>query len=145
MRGAGGAKPPAPNNNNNIIHNTQQIFTIPSGEEPDSPATSPTEPLKEKPMVRTLYTVRDTLAETILGGIQIFITDAQAIRFFGDIAGDKQTAIARHPHDHELIKLGELDESTGTLTAFVAPHVVITGAQWLAAQAPNSPQLALEA
>jgi len=95
-------------------------------------------------MIRTVYAIRDVLAESLLGGLHLFITDAQAIRFFGDIAGDNQTAIARHPSDHELIKLGELDESTGTIVAFVSPHVVITGSQWLAAQQPNEP-LKLEA
>jgi len=89
-------------------------------------------------MVRTIYCIRDTLAETILGGLHIFITDAQAIRFFGDLASDGQTSIARHPSDHELMKLGELDERTGSVTQIVIPFVVITGAQWLASQAPNS-------
>lgn len=89
-------------------------------------------------MIRTLYAIRDVLAETIIGGIHLFITDAQAIRFFGDIASDSQTSIAKHPGDHELIKVGELHENTGQLIAFVAPHTVITGSQWLAAQAPPS-------
>lgn len=98
-------------------------------------------------MIRTLYAIQDTLAESLLGGLHLFITDAQAIRFFGDLCSDKQTSIARHPNDHQLVKLGELDERTGIITAFVAPFTVITGAQWVAAQQPDNgqPQLALEA
>jgi len=88
-------------------------------------------------VIRTIYAIRDTLAETLLGGLHLFITDAQAIRFFGDLASDNQTAIARHPNDHELVKLGELDERTGVVQAFVSPFVVITGAQWRAAQTPT--------
>jgi hypothetical protein len=81
-----------------------------------------------------IFAIYDNLAETIIGGLHVFKHDAAAVRFFGDLLADPQTLLARHPADHELFCLGEVYES-GVINAEV--RVVITGAAWLAAQAPS--------
>ena len=55
--------------------------------------------------------------------------------FFGDVAGDPQTMVARHINDHELICCGVLNEETGVIVDDTA-KLVITGAAWKAAQTP---------
>lgn len=86
-------------------------------------------------MTSNIYAIRDTKAETILGGLHIFKHQAVAIRFFGDLAADPQTNVCRHIADHELVVLGSFDEDSTLIVGFVAPHVIITGTAWKAAQA----------
>lgn len=57
-----------------------------------------------------IYAIRDTVADTIVGGLHVFKHDAVAVRFFMDIASDHQTMVARHLGDHEMVKVGELNE-----------------------------------
>lgn len=80
-----------------------------------------------------IYAIRDTVAESIIGGLQLHKHDAAAVRTFGDIAADPQTQLHRHVADFELVCLGRLnglDEIEADYT------VIITGAQWAAAQKP---------
>lgn len=74
-----------------------------------------------------IYAVRDKLAERLVGGLQLQPHDAPAVRFFTDLAADDQTMIAKHLGDHELVRLGYVDISTGELVA--ALDVVVTGVQ----------------
>lgn len=61
-----------------------------------------------------LYAVYDTVAETVLGGIQMAPTDGVAVRAFSDaIVSDEQ--LKQHPGDYCLLFLGDLDLHTGTL------------------------------
>jgi len=92
--------------------------------------------------MKLLYVIRDVVAETI-GPIMTFAADAAAIRSFGDVASDPQTNVYRHTADFELVCLGSVTDY-GEIDAD-APRVVITGAQWKAAQQPAEPQLSLEA
>ncbi|WNK14108.1 MAG: nonstructural protein [Microvirus sp.] len=86
-------------------------------------------------MTTGIYAIKDTLADTIIGGLHLFKHDAAAIRFFGDVASEKNTIVNKHVSDHELVHLGSLDETSGSL---VADHrVIMTGAAWLAASTPN--------
>jgi len=83
--------------------------------------------------MKMLYTIRDTVAETI-GPIMVFPADAAAVRSFGDVAADPQTNVNRHVGDFELVCLGSISDY-GEIDAD-QPRVVITGAQWSAAQVP---------
>ena len=83
-------------------------------------------------MKKSIYAIVDTKAETIIGGLHLFAHEAAAVRFFGDIASDAQTMVARHIGDHQLLELGEIDETTGDIRP--DSRVVITGAAWKAAQ-----------
>lgn len=63
-------------------------------------------------MRRGLYAIRDIKAEDITSqtALMIFRHVNIAIRMFTDALQDKQTQIAQHPLDYELIQLGELTE-----------------------------------
>lgn len=89
-------------------------------------------------MRQGVYAVRDVLAMAYIGGLQLFAHDAVAVRMFGDIAADKASVIGAHVEDHELHKVGEFDTVLGMVIIPEEPQVVITGAAWLAAQAPRS-------
>jgi len=42
----------------------------------------------------------------------------QAMRAFGDLAKDPQSAIAKHPEDYSLYHLGEYDDHTGKVLTY---------------------------
>lgn len=86
-----------------------------------------------------IYAVRDTVADDIIGGLHLFRHDAAAVRMFTDAINDKGTRLNAHPEDHELIKIGFIDESGQYFGAaddevgFNGPDLVITGKQYLQA------------
>lgn len=79
-----------------------------------------------------VYAIRDLVANALVGGLHLFAHDAPAVRFFGDIASDPQTMIARHPADYDLICIGQYNEDTYSLTP-ERVEIVITGAAYHAA------------
>lgn len=84
----------------------------------------------------TMYAIRDILAEVLVGGVHLFKHDAAAVRFFGDVASQKETIVAKHLNDHELIAIGDIDEATGLVTPFAdLPRTVITGSAWYLSRA----------
>lgn len=89
-------------------------------------------------MIKHIYAIQDTRAETIVGGIHLFNHHAPAVRFFADIASDEQTMVARHIGDHQLLYLGTVEEESGQLHGNSEPIVIITGAAWKAAQAEDT-------
>nr|QJB20331.1 MAG: nonstructural protein [Microvirus sp.] len=84
--------------------------------------------------MKALYAIFDIAASAIIGGVHVFHGDAPAIRFFGDLVGDPQTMMGRHPKDHQLMCLGHLNEETGVIQTEDGPSVVITGEAMKAAQ-----------
>lgn len=80
-----------------------------------------------------VYALRDIVADALLPNLMLFAHDAPAIRTFGDILQNKRSDIGQHPADFDLVSLGTFDEQSG-IGGFVAPHLVLTGKQWLAAQ-----------
>lgn len=82
-----------------------------------------------------MYIIYDTLAKATIGQVQLFRHDAAAIRFFNDVAQQKQTIVGQHPTDFELIALGIIDEEQNILAL---REVVLTGRQWLAMQEKNT-------
>lgn len=92
-----------------------------------------------------IYAIFDVVAQMIIGGLQLHRHHAAAIRMFGDVASAKDTAIAQHPKDFNLIFLGQLNDDN-TIMAIVPPEVVISGSAWLAAQSqPGQLELVQEA
>lgn len=90
--------------------------------------------------LKGIYVVRDTLAEEV-GPPMTFAADAPAARLFDDLCRDPNTNVSRHVKDHELLFVGFIDARTGQLHPPTpteppswAPHVVVTGAQWLLQQ-----------
>lgn len=86
---------------------------------------------------KRIYSIRDIVSDDFIGGLVTFAHDAAAVRWFGDIASASDTVVAKHTPDFELWCIGELCDAPGSLEG-CDPLVVITGAAWLAAQAPLS-------
>lgn len=86
--------------------------------------------------MKTVYAVLDTLAHDVVGPLQFHQHDAAAVRFFTDVAGMQGSMVARHPQDHELVRLGTLvyNPETRQLDFTSDYAVVITGTTWAAAQ-----------
>lgn len=84
-------------------------------------------------MNRSIYAIRDTVAQDIIGGLLVFPHDAPAIRFFSDACAEKGSILNQHPQDFELLDLGQL-ETSGEISNLHCPRLVITGAQWKAQQ-----------
>lgn len=82
----------------------------------------------------SLYAVRDNVAGMLIGGIIVVRHEAAAIRTFGDIASQPDSIVRLHPADFDLLRLGHLDDAMQLVPDF---GVVITGAQWHAAQQPT--------
>lgn len=108
--------------------------------------------------MKRVYAILDTASEMLFGGLHLFPSDTPAIRFFGDIASDQQTMIARHPKDFALVHVGDVydngqwcneqvegvtDERGQPVYRQTTLRLVMTGEQWLAAQNPGE-QLALK-
>lgn len=86
-----------------------------------------------------LYQIYDRKSEQVIGMILREHRDAAAIRVFGDVLSNKDTAPGQHPEDFDLIYLG-YQSPEGTIDAEEEVRTVITGTQWLAAQ--QKPQTA---
>lgn len=92
--------------------------------------------------VTKVYAVYDKVARELAGNIFTTHHDAAAIRAFTEALGRRDSQIAKHPDDFELVYLGHLIcEDTGPTVvgyyneAGVAGHrVVTTGEAWLASQ-----------
>lgn len=83
--------------------------------------------------MRSIYTVYDLKAESIVGGLIMERLDAPAIRAFHDALDPKsQSILAQHPADFALLCIGTIDDA-GTIIAPDAPETIATGAQWAAA------------
>lgn len=86
-------------------------------------------------MTKGIYVIRDERAETSLGGPLVFPHHAVAVRFFGDLAKDPQSAINKHLNDHTLLYIGTYDEETCVIIPTESVQVILTGEAWAATQA----------
>lgn len=85
--------------------------------------------------MKKLYAILDVVANA-MGPIMVQRHDSAAIRTFGDIASHEKSDIRKHVTDYKLVCLGHLDDDTHTVSGFASgPVDVLTGEQWLAAQA----------
>lgn len=82
-----------------------------------------------------IYAIYDTVASQITGGLYFYKHEAAAVRFFSDVATMDKSQVSQHTADYELVRLGYITEDNKTIVADYA--VVLTGAKWLAAQAPT--------
>lgn len=88
-----------------------------------------------------VYAILDTIADQLIGGLVHYKHDAAAVRFFSDVAAMKESLIAKHPQDFDLIRLGYI-----THHHEMEPNnaVILKGSMWAAAQNDHGP-LQLEA
>lgn len=89
-------------------------------------------------MLQNLYAIRDRLAESIVGPVNVMVHDAQAVRMFRDVMSAGNNMISSHPQDHDLLRIGILDMTTGDITP--ENVVVITGASLAASLANTNPE-----
>jgi len=82
-------------------------------------------------MKRSIYAIYDNVAQDIVGMLHIMAHDAVAVRLFTDIAAAPDTMINKHPEDHDLVSLGELDNNCNVIPNY---RVIMTGLSWAASQ-----------
>lgn len=83
--------------------------------------------------MRLMYSVYDTKAEGLVGGIIMERLDAPAIRAFHDALDAKSNSIlSQHPEDFTLLCLGSIEDNGKIFLNHDGPTVVATGAQWAA-------------
>lgn len=94
--------------------------------------------------MKNIYAIRDRIANDLAGyyPLSVFRTDAQAVRYFADSLAQEKGALAMHPSDYELIRLGRIEEN-GDMFAD-GTTVIITGDALIAATTEHQPQLVKE-
>lgn len=78
-----------------------------------------------------IYAIYDLTARAIVGQLAMFRHDAAAMRFFSDVASQRETIVGMHPQEFELIALGMIDENQNVIPN---REKILTGEQWLAMQ-----------
>jgi len=64
---------------------------------------------------------------------QFFVrSTAEGMRFFSDELRRPDSALAAHPEDYSLFRLGELDQTSGRFEAEMAPIQVVTALELVA-------------
>lgn len=76
-------------------------------------------------MLRQLYMVYDITAETVIGGIILEGSDGPAVRAFRDALATKESVLAQHPEDYNLLHLGSIVSDGKIITDGV--RIVATG------------------
>ncbi|WNK13937.1 MAG: nonstructural protein [Microvirus sp.] len=89
--------------------------------------------------MKNLYMVYDTVAQCVVGGIIQEPNDAPAIRAFHDALGDKNSFLASHPADYNMMRIGYIN-SQGIITTEenTLPSTVAHGAAWAATSLPTA-------
>lgn len=88
-----------------------------------------------------IFAILDTVANALIGGLLLHKHEAAAVRFYSDVATMKDSQIARHPQDFNLLQLGYLDDEHQLVPDY---RVVLTGENWLAANASTEHLPSLE-
>jgi len=81
------------------------VTEVPSRVEADPIQTTKYAP--DYPGQRRLYAIIDSVTDTIVGGVQIHINDASALRTLYDVV-HADTAVRKHPLDFDLWMIGML-------------------------------------
>lgn len=83
-------------------------------------------------MATGLYGIYDTVAKFILSDVlTIFKHEAPAVRMFTDLLSGNKGAIAQHPADHQLVRLGWINDDLEIQAEYA---VILDGKAWLAMQ-----------
>lgn len=81
-------------------------------------------------MKKSIYTVLDEKAQTIYP-LYLGVSDSEAERTIAAAVGS-DSLIARYPHDFALLRLGDVDTSTGAITPHAVPVLVCKADELLA-------------
>lgn len=79
--------------------------------------------------MRTIYCIFDKVGGSVVGALVLGTNDRVVERMFADVLVDESTPISKHPRDYQLLKLGEIDDSTGVISP-VIPTIVADGATY---------------
>lgn len=77
-----------------------------------------------------IFAILDVKAAQVSGGVYSFKHQAQAVRFFSDLAQQKDTFVNRHTADYNLIRLGYLTHEHVLVPDY---EEILTGAALMAA------------
>lgn len=77
-------------------------------------------------MVSGVYSIFDDKAQAFIGPM-VFNSPGLALRAFTDICNDKNHPIGKHPTDYSLFRIGEFDDSKGSIECPLAPIIVCVG------------------
>lgn len=67
-------------------------------------------------MLGKVYAIRDEKAQAFLQPV-CFGTNGLALRWFADLANDKQSIVGRHPSDYVFYEIGSWDDGAGLLAS----------------------------
>lgn len=84
-------------------------------------------------MTNNIYAVKDKKAEAFIPQLITHSHDAVAVRFFTDMLRDPQTALAKHPEDYDLYRLGQVDLDQGNINS--EPQFIVAATTILANEA----------
>lgn len=87
-------------------------------------------------MPKSLYMVYDLVAKTVIGGLIQEMSDAPAIRAFHDALSHRDSILAQHPEDFNLLLIGSIMSDGTIITPPDGVYAVATGAAWAAQKEP---------
>lgn len=85
-------------------------------------------------MKKRIYAVRDEKAECF-GNPFYMGNDGEALRAFSDGVKDSKSALAAHPADYRLYRLGEFDDCSGDIVGLSTPHFLAVASDFAAVAA----------
>lgn len=85
-------------------------------------------------MIMKAFAIYDT--KSLAFGMPFFMQSAgAAVRAFGDLAGDPQSSISKHPSDYVLYEIGSFDDSTASFVG-TNPHSLGFASDYLSVVRP---------
>lgn len=57
----------------------------------------------------------------------------QALRAFGDLANESETAVGKHPEDYRLMELGSFDDQSGAFESHAVPVMLGSASDYVKA------------
>lgn len=91
-------------------------------------------------MITKVFSVYDSKASLWMNPF-FMQANGQAIRAFSDEANDPKSQLGRHPTDFVLFCIGEFDDNTGQLVAFMPPTQLGMASDYLKPAAAGAPML----
>lgn len=82
-------------------------------------------------MTNRIYTLYDTVSQSIIGALLQQTTDAAAIRVFADTLRAPETPLNLHMADYNLLFIGEIDQDGTIANVPNYPTVIARGADIL--------------
>lgn len=81
-------------------------------------------------MKQLIFSVYDEKAQTY--STPVFLPHkGLAVREFSDVVKDKNSALAKHPDDYKMMCLGEFDNVSGFISAFVQPEFICSAVEFV--------------